>query len=110
MAVTAVGLLWSGSADALRLVCLLAFSVLGGLVPASVFSGAPVHAKSAQHVGTTNGMVMQASHLAQFIIPIVVAWVATRWGGWGASLGVMLGLSAIGIVAGIAIARYERSG
>ena len=75
----------------------------------SVFSGAPVHAKSPQHVGTTNGMVMQASHLSQFVIPIVVAWVATRTGGWGASLGVMLLLSLVGIVAAFAIAPYERN-
>lgn len=108
MGITAVGLLASVFPDGLRFACVLAFSLLGGLVPVCVFSGAPVHARSSQHVGTTNGMVMQASHLAQFIIPIVIAWVATRWGGWGASLGVMLALSVVGIVAGVAIAPCER--
>jgi len=108
MGFTAVGLFAFGS-DALRVACLLAFSLLGGLVPVGVFSGAPVHAKSPQHVGTTNGMVMQASHLSQFVIPIVVAWVATRTGGWGASLGVMLLLSLVGILAAFALAPYERA-
>jgi DHA1 family inner membrane transport protein len=106
--IMSIGLLGSAVSDALRFTCLLAFSLLGGLVPVAVFSGAPVHAKSAQHVGTTNGMVMQSSHLSQFVIPIVVAWVATRMGGWSATLGVMLLLSFIGVLAGIGIARYER--
>jgi len=51
--------------------------------------------------------VMQSSHLSQFIAPIVVAWVASRWGGWSATLGVMLTLSAIGVAAGLGIGRYE---
>lgn len=107
MGITSIGLLLQVP-DSLRFACVLAFSLLGGLVPVAVFSGAPVYAKSAQHVGTTNGMVMQSSHLSQFIIPIVVAWVATRMGGWSATLGVMLLLSFIGVLAGLGIARYER--
>lgn len=107
MGITAIGLLWSAVPDGLRFASVLAFSLLGGLVPSSVFAGAPVHARSAQHVGTSNGMVMQASHLSQFIVPILVAWVATHMGGWSATLGVMLVLSCIGVAAGLAIARYE---
>jgi hypothetical protein len=107
MGVAALGAFRLGS-DVARVGCLVAFSLLGGVVPAAVFSGATVHARSLQHVGTTNGMVMQASHLSQFVLPIVVAWVATRSGGWGASLGVMLLLSLIGVAAAFAVARYER--
>lgn len=108
MALTCVGLLWSDAPDPLRFACLLAFSLLGGVVPACVFAGAPVHARSPQHVGTTNGMLMQASHLSQFVIPILVAWVATRTGGWSATLGLMLLLSFVGVLAALGIARYER--
>jgi MFS family permease len=107
MGVTAVGLLSSGAPDWLRFACVLAFSMLGGMIPSSIFAGTPVHSKSPEHIGTTNGMVMQYSHLAQFIVPIAVAWVASRWGGWSATLGVMLALSAIGIAAGLGISRYE---
>lgn len=108
MAVAVVGLFAPGLPDSLRFASLLAFSLLGGLVPACVFSGAPVHAKSAQHAGTANGMIMQASHLSQFVIPIVVAWVATRMGGWNATLGVMLLLSFVGVLAALGLAPYER--
>src|SRR5262249_54572468 len=100
MGVPSVGLFWSAAADALRLARLLAFSTLGGVIPVAIFSGAPVHARSPQHVGTTNGMVMQASHLAQFGLPILVAWVASRLGGWSATLDTMLVLAAFGVIAG----------
>jgi DHA1 family inner membrane transport protein len=109
MGVTSLGLFWSSAPDAVRLACLLAFSTLGGVIPAAIFSGTPVHARSPQHVGTTNGMVMQASHLAQFGLPILVAWVASRLGGWSATLQTMLILAAIGVLAGLALGRIERA-
>jgi cyanate permease len=108
MGLTSIALLGSWITDGLRFAALLAFSLLGGVVPACVFSGAPVHAKSPQHAGTANGMIMQASHLSQLVVPIAVAWVATRMGGWSATLGVMLLLSFAGVLAGLGVARYER--
>ena len=108
MGVSSIALLSSAVHDGLRLAALLVFSLLGGVVPACVFSGVAIHARSAQHAGTANGMIMQASHLSQFAVPIAVAWVATRLGGWGASLGVMLALSAAGVLAGLGVARHER--
>ena len=109
MGVTSLGLFWTSAPDALRLTCLLAFSALGGVIPAVIFSGTPVHARSPQHVGTANGMVMQSSHLAQFGLPILVAWIASRLGGWSATLQTMLLLSCIGIGAGLALGRIERA-
>ena len=108
MGVTGAGLLWTAAPDAARLACALAFSVLGGVIPAAVFSGTPVHAKSAQHIGTTNGMVTQSSHLAQLVVPILIAWVASRAGAWEASLQLMLGLAVTGVVAALAVGYFER--
>lgn len=86
----------------------LAFSFFGGVIPAAVFSGVAALARSPQHIGTTNGMVMQASQLTQFASPIVVAWFAARLG-WAASLPIMLGFAACAAAGGLAIARGERS-
>ena len=108
MGATALAFFSAALPDTVRLACVLAFSTLGGVIPAAVFSGTTVHAKSPQHIGTTNGMVMQASHAAQFAIPILIAWVASRAGGWGASLQVMAALALVGIAAGIALGRFER--
>jgi MFS family permease len=107
MGITGAGLL-SSAADGVRIGCALAFSVLGGVIPAAVFSGTAVHAKTQQHIGTTNGMVTQSSHLSQFVIPILIAWVASRAGGWEASLWVILTLAAVGVVAGYAVGHFER--
>jgi MFS family permease len=108
MGLAGAGLLSAAVPDALRLACALAFSVLGGVIPAAVFSGAPVHAKSPQHIGTTNGMVTQSSHLAQLVVPILIAWVASRAGGWEASLQLMLTLAATGVVAALGVGYFER--
>jgi len=108
MGATAMAFFSPALPDALRLAGVMAFSTLGGVIPAAVFSGTTVHAKSPQHIGTTNGMVMQASHGAQFAIPILIAWVASRAGNWSASLQVMAALALIGIVAALAVGRFER--
>jgi predicted MFS family arabinose efflux permease len=108
MGATAVAFFSAALPDALRLTAVLAFSVLGGVIPAAVFSGTTVHAKSPQHIGTTNGMVMQSSHASQFVMPILIAWVASRAGNWGASLQVVLALALIGIGAAFAVGRFER--
>jgi MFS family permease len=108
MGMTAVGLFAAGAPDGLRLGCALAFSLLGGVIPGAIFSGTPIHARSSEHIGTTNGMIMQASHFAQFAVPILVAWVASRFGGWSASLDTMLVLSCTGVAAGLAVGYYER--
>lgn len=108
MGVASVGLLAASAPDALRLACALGFSLLGGVIPAAVFSGTTVHAKSPAHIGTMNGMLMQSSHLSQFVLPILFAWIASRAGGWSGSLGTMLALAAAGIAAALGIARWER--
>jgi cyanate permease len=108
MGFAALGFLAGGAPDALRFGCALAFSLLGGVIPGAIFSATPVHAKSSEHIGTTNGMIMQASHFAQFAVPILVAWMASRFGGWSASLNTMLVLSCVGAAAGVAVGRYER--
>jgi len=108
MGLTALGLFAGGAPDPLRLGCALAFSLLGGVIPGAIFSATPVHAKSPEHIGTTNGMIMQASHFAQFSVPILVAWMASRFGGWSASLSAMLILSCAGVVAALVAGRYER--
>ncbi len=98
----------SPAPDAARIACALAFSVLGGVIPAAVFSGPPVHARAPQHIGTDNGMVMQASHLSQFLVPDPhrLGRVARR----------RLGRVALGdahasprsVAAGLAVGRFER--
>ena len=107
MVVTDVVMLTDAVPDALRYASCLVFSMGVGVIPASIFSGVVVHAKTPQHVGTTNGMVMQTSQAGQFFGPILLAWLATHFGGWGASLWAMLAFAAGAAACGYAVLRIE---
>jgi DHA1 family inner membrane transport protein len=107
MVVTDIGMLSAALPDALRFVSCLAFSLCVGVVPACIFSGVVAHAKTPQHVGTTNGMVMQTSQAGQFFGPVALAWLASHYGGWGASLWAMLAFAACAALCGYAVLRIE---
>ena len=107
MLVTDIAMLSSALPDALRFLAVLTFSCCAGVIPACIFTGVVVHAKTPQHVGTTNGMVMQTSQAGEFFGPIVLAWLASHFGGWGASLWAMLAFAACGALCGYAVLRIE---
>jgi cyanate permease len=107
MVVTDIGMLSSFLPDTLRYASCLVFSMCAGVIPACIFSGVVVHAKTPEHIGTTNGMVMQTSQAGQFLGPILLAWLASSFGGWGASLWAMLAFAAGGALCGYAILRIE---
>jgi MFS family permease len=67
---------------ALQYASVLAFSMVGGLVPATLFSLAIRLAPSADTVSTTVGWMQQWSALGQFAGPPLVAWVAALAGSW----------------------------
>lgn len=92
---------------ALRYGAVLVFSACVGVVPASIFAGLPVHAKTPQHIGTGNGIVNQASQAGQFFGPLLLAWIASTLGGWSAALGAMLAFAAGGALCGVAIGAIE---
>ena len=107
MAVTDVAMLAGALPDALRFLAVLVFSCCAGTIPSAIFSGVVVHAKTPQHIGTTNGMVMQTSQGGQFFGPVVLAWLASNFGGWGASLWAMLAFAVGGALCGYAVLRIE---
>jgi MFS family permease len=107
MVVTDVAMLSSALPDAARYLAVLVFSCCAGAIPSAIFSGVVVHAKTPEHIGTTNGMVMQTSQGGQFFGPIVLAWLASNFGGWGASLWAMLAFAVGGALCGYAIQRIE---
>ena len=108
MALCSAGMLGPWLPDTARYLLCLVFSACAGVIPGAIFSGLPVHAKTPQHISTANGMVLQTSQAGQFVGPIALAWLATRYGGWGATLWAMLAFAAGGALCGMAIARIER--
>ncbi|HYN13935.1 MAG TPA: MFS transporter [Burkholderiales bacterium] len=102
-----IGMFAEALPPALRYLLVLAFSFSAGVIPAAVFSGLPVHARTPQHIGTGNGIVMQASQVGQFLGPLALAWIATRFGGWEASLWALLAFAAGAVLCGVAIGAIE---
>jgi cyanate permease len=102
------GMLAGGLPDPLRFALVIAFSCGIGVIPASVFAGIPVHARTPAHIATTNGLVQQAAQFGQSVAPILLAWLASRYGGWEATQGAMLAFAACAALCGLALLRIER--
>ena len=75
----------------------LLFSMVGGLIPATLFSLAMRLAPSADTVSTTVGWMQQWSALGQFAGPPLVAWVAGQAGSWQWTGWVTSGCCCIGL-------------
>lgn len=90
--------------DPVRYGLCLAFSFFGGMQPASLAAGGPVHAPSPAQLGTTNGYWLQGSQVGQLLGAPAVAFVVTTTGGW-AAVGPAL---VIGTVINIALAQWLR--
>ena len=108
MALCSAGMLGPWLPDAVRYLMCLVFSACAGVIPGAIFSGLPVHAKTPQHISTANGLVLQASQAGQFFGPMALAWLASRYGSWDATLWAMLAFAAGGAACGLALARIER--
>jgi len=108
MAACSAGMLGAAAPDGARYLLCLLFSACAGVIPGAIFSGLPVHARTPQHISTANGLVMQASQLGQFFAPVLVAWLASRYGGWSATLWAMLAFAAGAALCGAALGPIER--
>ena len=93
----------------LRYAAVLAFSMLGGMIPATLFALAMRVAPGEDTVSTTVGWMQQCSALGQFAGPPIVAWLAARAGGWhwtGAATGAA---SLAGLLLAGWLARMQRA-
>jgi len=102
-----IGMLTSAVPGPARFALVLVFSYCSGFIPSSIFAGLPLHARSPQHISTGNGMVLQFSNVGQFFGPLVIAWIASRFGGWETTLAAMLVFAAGGAACGAVLASNE---
>jgi len=71
-----------GQPPALRYAAVLAFSAVGGLVPGTLFALVVRLAPGEHTLSSTVGWMQQWSAFGQFAGPPLVAWLASRVGGW----------------------------
>ena len=89
----------------LQYVAVLAFSAVGGLIPATLFSLAVKLAPRADAVSTTVGWMQQWSATGQVLGPPLVAWVAVQAGGWQLTGVISVACSAAGLLLALQIHR-----
>jgi MFS family permease len=89
----------------LRFGAVLLFSMVGGMIPATLFALALRLAPGDAAVATTVGWVQQWSAFGQFAGPPLVAWVAARSGGWQWTWAVTGAATLAGLALAAAIAR-----
>jgi len=91
----------------LQYAAVLAFSMVGGLIPATLFSLAIRLAPSADTVSTTVGWIQQWSALGQFAGPPLVAWVAASAGSWQWTGWVTAVSSGVGLLLAVLLHRLQ---
>lgn len=87
-----------GGAGAIRYAGVLLFSMVGGLIPATLFALAVRLAPGESTISTTVGWMQQWSSIGQFAGPPLVAYVASQAGSWQWSGFVTAALAATGLV------------
>lgn len=92
----------------LRYAAVLLFSMVGGLIPGTLFSLAVRLAPGEAMLGSTVGWMQQWSALGQFGGPPLVAWVASQAGGWQFTWLATGACSLLGLVLAAAVARRLR--
>lgn len=83
-------------------------SLVGGIIPTALFSGAPVLARSPRLVATTNGLIMQGSNLGQSIGPPAIAALAASLGTWRWSPLVLTSCAVAGVGLAVVLHVLER--
>ncbi|MGQ9367948.1 MFS transporter [Azospirillum sp. ST 5-10] len=109
MALAALGIFSHAVPDVARYGLCLVFSFTAGMIPSSLFAGAPGHAPSPGHMGAANGILMQGSALGQFPgPPVIAAAVAAAGGDWGGARWPLLAAAVLTVAAGVGAARLAR--
>lgn len=99
----------SGLPPLLRYAAVLLFSMIGGVIPGTLFSLAVKLAPSERTVSTTVGWMQQWSSFGQFVGPPLVAIVASRVGGWQWTWAVTGACSLLGLALARQIGRLVQS-
>lgn len=98
----------TGLPASVRFAAVLLFSMVGGLIPGTLFSLAVRLAPSADTVSTTVGWAQQWSALGQFAGPPLVAGLASRVGGWHWTWGVTGMCCAVGLLLARQIGKNDK--
>ena len=99
--------IYSGTTFCINYAGCLLFSLIGGLVPASVIGGAPVYAPSDKLISTTTGMLIQGGQSGQVFGPTILAWIVSTTGTWNSGFFFLGSVAGLGIIASLCLAKLK---
>jgi predicted MFS family arabinose efflux permease len=108
MGLCELGIYAAGVPLALAYGLALAFSCVGGMLPATVLGAAPGFAPAQRLVPVANGLLVQGSNLGQVAGPPTVGALADATGGWSASPMILSSLAFLGVGAAWLLRRIEQ--
>lgn len=109
MAVSALGTFSDWLPDPARYLCSVALCGAGGVVASATFAVAPSLAASPAQLGVVNGILVQASNVAQFVGPTALATTVAKLGHWESALWMMIGANVMLTALALAIASGRKS-
>lgn len=83
------------------------FSTIAGIIPGSLFAGAPLHAPRPALVSSVNGLLMQGAALGQFIGPPIVGLMVSLAGNWSIASVFCVVAAAITAFSAVLLGRIE---
>jgi MFS family permease len=86
----------------------LAFSAIGGVIPAIIFIAAPSFAPTPAHIGTIGGMIVQGLSIGQLAGPPILAFLVHQAGSWAAAPYFISALALISLGLALALRHQER--
>jgi predicted MFS family arabinose efflux permease len=97
IAIASVGIFSMWVSGMFKVPLTFVFGIFGGLLPPAVLASAPLHSPSPEQVATTNGIIVQGSHIGSLVGPPIMAMAVNVLGGWQHTYWLMLICSLIGI-------------
>ncbi len=85
----------------------LVFSIVGGLIPASILGAVPEYAPSNRLIATTNGLVIQGGQTGQVMGPPILAWLVSHTGSWACGSWFLGGVALVGVTLSLCLARLK---
>ena len=96
---------WLG--DQARIAVGLVFSLVGGLLPASVYASVQMHAPQPDKVAGVNGLILQGTNIGQLSGPPLFAMIVAA-STWGQGPWLMVGVAAFGVLLAVTLGQVER--
>ncbi len=99
---------WSSGPWILRYLSLLAFSIVGGLIPGTLFASTGAYAPDAQSVPTTTGLMQQGSALGQMLAAPAMGAIVGYTGSWAWAWALSGSMALIVAAVGLRMLRVDR--